>query len=104
MEVLSRIEVRSAARMSLVGGVVLGLIAGIVYSFGGAILDTLVSAGWVTLDGTPGLSSGTALAFGALLAMPVIGGAMGLVAGAFGAWLYNSVASRVGGIKINLQR
>ncbi|MXW30018.1 MAG: hypothetical protein F4Z88_04535 [Chloroflexi bacterium] len=67
-------------------------------------MDVLVSAGWVTSDETPGLSSGTALAFGALLGMPVIGGVTGLVAGALGAWLYNLVASRVGGVKINLQR
>lgn len=104
MEVLNRIGVRSAARFSVAGGVVLGLIAGIIYSFGGAIIDILVSAGWVTSDETPGLSSGTALAFGALLGMPVIGGVTGFVAGAFGAWLYNLVASRVGGVKINLQR
>lgn len=104
MEVLSRIGVGSAVRLSAVGGVVLGLIAGIAYSFGGAIIDALVSAGWVTSDETPGLSSGTVLAFGALLGMPVIGGTAGFVAGAFGAWLYNSVASRVGGVKIDLER
>ena len=104
MEVLNRIGVGSAARFSAAGGVVLGFIAGIIYSFGGAIIDILVSAGWATTDETPGLSSGTALAFGALLGMPVIGGVAGLVTGAFGAWLYNSVASRVGGVKIDLQR
>ena len=104
MEVLNRIGVGSAARFSTAGGVVLGLIAGVIYSFGGAIIDTLVSAGWITSDETPGLSSGTALAFGALLGMPVIGGVAGLVTGVSGAWLYNSVASRVGGVKVDLQR
>ena len=54
MEVLNRIGVGSAAKLSVAGGVVLGLLAGIIYSFGGAIIDILVSAGWVTSDETPG--------------------------------------------------
>lgn len=69
-------------RFTLVGlGV--GLLAGILYSFGGAAYD-LFTTGWNT---------GTALAFGALLGMPLIFGAAGLglgitVAAFFKAWHY----------------
>jgi len=45
----------------------LGLLAGILYSFGGLIIDILVSFGWITSSETPGLSYGTVFAFGALI-------------------------------------
>ena len=102
MAVLNSIQVSSATKLSSAGGAVIGLFAGIVYSVGGAIIDALVSAGWVSTDETPGLSFGTILAFGALAGMPLIGAAAGFVVGAFGAWLYNSIAKRLGGLKIDL--
>ena len=74
-----------------------GLIVGILYSFGGAIIDVLVSKGWITSASTPGVGWGTALAFLALIGMPSIFATFGLIAGAIGAFLYNSVAGRVGG-------
>ena len=75
-----------------------GLIAGILYSFGGAIIDVLVSNGWITSASTPGVGWGTALAFLALIGMTSIFATFGLTAGAIGAFLYNLVAGRnVGG-------
>lgn len=63
----------------------LGVAAGILYAFGGLIIDSLVSLGWITSNETPGLSYGTILAFGALIGMPVIfaftGYVLGLVEG-----------------------
>ncbi len=50
----------------------LGLAAGVLYSVGGFFVDLL----------TVGLNWGTALAFGALVGMPVIFGALGFVGGA----------------------
>ena len=86
-----------------------GLIAGVLYSFGGATFDVLVSAGWITSASsgawsTPGVSWGTALAFLALVGMPIIFAIPGLIAGAFGALLYNVVARRVGGIEVRIDR
>lgn len=74
----------------------LGLLAGVAYSFGGAALDLLVSLGWVSSPAsaawsTPGLGRGTALAFLALIGMPLLSGVGGLIAGALGAVLYNGV-------------
>ena len=49
------------------GGALLGAVFGIVYAFGGLVIDAL----------TTGLNQGTALAFLALIGMPVIGAAIG---------------------------
>ena len=67
-----------------------GLLLGILYSFGGLLIDTLVSIGWVDsmAAGTPGLSYGTLLAFGALIGMPVIGALFGFALGLLEGVLY----------------
>ena len=80
-----------------------GLIAGIAYSFGGLIVDSLVSLGWVTSPETPGLSYGTILAFGALLGMPVLFAAFGFLAGVIEALVYNLYARRFGGIDLEIE-
>ena len=54
-----KIKVLSFAIFQGFLGTLLGLIAGICYSFGGLIIDVLVSMGWVTTSETPGLSYGT---------------------------------------------
>ena len=102
MLTVQAIGVGAAAKLLALGGAVIGLTAGVLYSFGGAIYDALVTSGWVTSTSTPGLSFGTVLAFGALVGMPLIGSVLGCVSGAFGAWTYNSVAKRVGGLEIQL--
>ena len=73
-----------------------GLSVGVLYSFGGAAIDLMVTAGWLTSESTPGLSYGTALAFLALVGMPVLFGACGLCSGFVAAILYNLVAGAVG--------
>jgi hypothetical protein len=77
------------AKLLAIIGALLGLLAGILYSFGGLIIDTLVTLGWITTTETPGLSYGTVLAFGALIGMPIIFAIFGFVAGIVGAFLYN---------------
>jgi|TARA_Y100000310_G_C20596076_1_gene770572 hypothetical protein len=73
-----------------------GLVAGIIYSFGGLIIDILVSLGWITSTQTPGLSYGTILAFGALIGMPAIFSAIGFILGIVEAILYNLFANLFG--------
>ncbi|MCT4623819.1 MAG: hypothetical protein N4A46_09375 [Schleiferiaceae bacterium] len=58
-----------------------GLSLGVLYSFGGLIIDTLVSLELISSNETPGLSYGTVLAFGALIGMPAIGFVFGVVLG-----------------------
>ena len=101
---LQRIGVLSSVRVHAVLMAILGLIAGILYSFGGAVIDVLVSAGWVTSSETPGLSYGTVLAFGALIAMPVLSSLAGLAYGAIVAISHNLVAGRVGGIELEVEQ
>ena len=60
----------------------IGVVLGIVYSFGGALLDGVTS----------GLNEGTLLAFGALIGMPLLFAVAGFLLGAFqfaffGKWL-----------------
>ena len=68
-----------------------GLIAGILYSFGGAIYELA----------TDSLNSGTALAFFALVGMPLTFAGVGFVAGIIEAFLYNLFARRFGGIEMD---
>jgi hypothetical protein len=56
---LEKINVLSAAKLLGVIMALLGLVAGIIYSFGGLIIDLLVSLDWVVSSETPGLSYGT---------------------------------------------
>ena len=64
-----------------------GLVCGVLYSFGGLIVDLL----------TTGLNWGTAMAFGALIGMPVIFGASGFLLGALLAFV-------VGGVRAVIDR
>mgnify|MGYP007077501458 CR=1 FL=1 len=66
-----------------------GLVCGCIYAFGGFAIDALVTIGWMNSVQTPGLSVGTILAFGALVGMPLVGGAFGFLAGLVGAVVYN---------------
>lgn len=66
----------------------LGLAAGVLYSVGGFFIDLL----------TIGLNWGTAMAFGALVGMPVIFGVVGFLVGA----LVALVAARVAAVSDRL--
>lgn len=81
----------------------IGVVCGILYAFGGFLIDAGVSLGWLSGEtmGTPGLSYGTVLAFGALIGMPLIFAAVGFVAGIVEAVLFNLIAKWFGGLKPN---
>jgi hypothetical protein len=70
----------------------LGILAGIFYSFGGLVYD-------ITTTGT--VNGGTALAFLALIGMPVIFASVGLVTGIVEALLYKLFVKYFGRIKID---
>jgi len=84
----------------------LGLVAGILYSFGGLVIDVLVSIGWISSASaaTPGLSLGTVLAFGALVGMPIIFATFGFILGLVEAFLYNLFTRLFGGIEIDFEQ
>lgn len=76
---LQHIGVLFTAKLAALSMGILGLIAGIAYSFGGFFFELFTNS----------LNTGTALAFLALLAMPLLFAASGFCAGAVVATLYN---------------
>jgi len=68
------------------GGAAVGLLLGILYAFGGAFMD-YVSSGSLNL--------GSALAFFAILGMPVIFATCGFIFGALTASVYNWCAVKI---------
>lgn len=100
---INKIKILSLAKMQTIFLSLIGLIAGIVYSFGGLLIDTLVSLNWITSNETPGLSIGTILAFGALIGMPLLFGAFGLIIGIIEGILYNFASKWFKGIEIEFE-
>jgi len=98
---VKKIGVFTFAKFQSVLFALLGLIAGTVYSFGGLIIDVLVSLGWIASSETPGLSFGTVLAFGALIGMPIIFAILGFLLGIVEAIIFNQVAKLFGGINVD---
>lgn len=95
MSQVKEIKVLSFARLQAVLMAFVGLVAGIFYSFGGFIIDVLVSTGLITTTSTPGVGFGTVLAFLALIGMPIIFAIFGFITGIIGAYLYKSSAGLV---------
>ena len=91
---LKKIAVGSLAKFQGVFMTCVGLVAGTLYSVGGLIYDVAA---------TGSVNTGTALAFLALIGMPVLFGVAGYVAGAIGALVYNLIADHFGGIEVELE-
>jgi hypothetical protein len=90
---IKRLGVLSFAKFQAVLFGLLGVLAGIVYSVGGLIYDL----------STKGLSSGSGLAFLAMIGMPILFAAVGFITGIVEASLFNLVARRFGGIRLNVE-
>jgi len=71
-----------------------GLLFGIFYSFGGLIVDTLVTLELsepIIWDNTPGISYGTLLAFMALFIMTLFTAGIGFISALVGGYLFNKL-------------
>jgi hypothetical protein len=101
---VKKINVLSFVRFQTIMGVIIGLILGIVYSFGGLMIDLLVSIGLVASSETPGLSYGTVLAFGALIGMPIIFALFGFIVGLIEAFLFNIFARWMGWVELDFEK
>ncbi len=103
MKPIKRLKLFPFACFQAFLGLLIGLLCGILYAFGGLLIDIGVSLGLLSPEAmsTPGLSVGTLLAFGALLGMPLIFAGIGFLLGAIGAILYNLYAICFGGLKID---
>ena len=104
MAKLGKLGVLSFAKLQAVILAIAGLISGVLYSFGGAIIDVLVSAKVISSSETPGVGYGTALAFLALIAMPIIFAIFGFMIGLIEALLYNLFARWSGGIEVDFEQ
>lgn len=82
-----------------------GLLCGILYSFGGLVIDGMVSLGYLSAlkMETPGLCHGTLPAFGALFEMPLIGACFGLVNGIIRGLIYNLLANRFPALQVDVK-
>ncbi|MCP4076617.1 MAG: hypothetical protein GY744_10580 [Gammaproteobacteria bacterium] len=95
MAKINSLDVLALAKFQAILFAFVGLAAGVIYSFGGLIFD-LVTTGSLNL--------GTALAFLALIGMPLIFAVAGAVLGVFEAVLFNILARKFGGVKIDFIR
>lgn len=93
---IKKIGVLSTAKLFGVLYVFIGLIGGIFMSLFGVI-------GLATTPEIPGII-GIVFGVGAIIFMPIIYGVMGFIGGAIMAWLYNLIASRVGGIEVETEK
>jgi hypothetical protein len=91
--VLKKIDILSVAKLEGLLLAIVGLIIGIVV----AIVS--VTVGFAASLGSMGAGYGVL----AIIIMPIYMGIMGFVAGAIMAFLYNTVAERIGGIKIEFE-
>ena len=64
---IQKLNVFSFALMQAKLLALIGLLLGIIYAFGGLVIDSIVSMNLISIAETPGLSMGTLLAFGALI-------------------------------------
>jgi len=93
MRKLVKLAPFSLAKLLAVIMAIAGLLAGIFYSFGGLVYELLYST----------LNAGTALAFLALIGMPLLFAGTGFLVGLLGAPLYNLFARMTGGINIDFE-
>jgi len=94
MTKLKKIGVLCLAKLQAVIMAFVGLVAGILYSFGGAVYDVVT---------TGAMNLGTALAFLALIGMPIVFAIFGFTVGAIGAPIYNLIARWFGGIELEFE-
>ena len=92
MAKLKKIRIFSLAKLQGILFSYVGLLCGIFYSFGGFIYD---------LATTGSLNLGTALAFFALIGMPLIFASFGFIVGIILAVLYNLFSRLFGGANID---
>ena len=84
----------------------LGIACGFFYSFGGLIIDALVSLDLLSSEtmSIPGLSMGSVLAMGALVGMPALFAIIGFLTGFLEAILFNLWVKFFGEIEINFHK
>ncbi len=99
---IKRVEPLSCAKIA-------GIIYGVLGLFFGSLFSLIALLGSAVSAVQPGLSSnalspmiGGLIGVGAIVFFPILYGLIGFISAWIGAWLYNLVASKVGGIQIEV--
>jgi hypothetical protein len=91
---IKKLDVLSVAKIYALIGVIVGFIIGIFVAIFASAFGALGSMG-----GLPGMGLATGFAsVAAIIILPIIYGIMLFISGAIGAFIYNIIAGRVGGI------
>ena len=101
MVVLKRVGVMSVAKIFAVLSAIVGLIEGIAFAAIGSMMSGSLLGDM--LSGTPMGMLGL-FGYTAIIIFPVTGAISGFVGGAIVAFLYNLVATKIGGIEMDLIR
>ncbi len=99
--IIKRLGPLSCARVAGVVYALIGLLLGGLVSIF-ALLGAALSSAQRTSETVVPPILGAALGVGAIIIFPIIYGTIGFLFALFGAWLYNLVAGRVGGVEIDL--
>jgi hypothetical protein len=93
--------------VSPVGPLSCAKVAGALHALAGFVIGALLSlmslVGAVASDSSEGAALGVIFGIGAIVALPLLYGALGCLMTPAVAWLYNAVAARVGGIEVDLR-
>ena len=100
MAELKRLGVMSAAKVSAVISAIYGLVMGAFMAFS---MSAINAAGLGALAGAGGAGLFLQLGILSVIAMPIFFAISGFIGGAIGAFLYNVVAGKVGGIKMEFE-
>jgi len=90
---IKKLDVLSVAKINAIIGVIIGFIIGLIVAIFAGFTATFIGAG-----GLPGAGFATGMGVLAIIVLPIVYGIMMFIAGAIGAFIYNIVASKVGGI------
>jgi hypothetical protein len=95
MAKIKKVNVLSLAKIQAVIGLILGIIAGIFFGLVASLLGMS--------EGASGFLLGAGMGIFSLIAFPIFYGVAGFIGGAILAFLYNLVASKIGGLEIELE-
>lgn len=99
---IRRFGVLSVAKMNAIIWFIFGLIVGVLYGLFFIIFGAAMSS-FAPEGGGMGATESVVAGVIFMVAMPMIYGLMGLVAGAVGALVYNALAGLIGGIKFEIE-
>jgi hypothetical protein len=97
--IIKRVGPLSCAKIAAIVYAALGLLGGVLLAIF-SVLGAAISSTQKTVPISPWI--GVLTGAGAVVFLPIFYGAIGFLSALLGAWLYNLVASKVGGIEVDV--